>query len=118
MDQKIEAPVPPAIVWAAWEKAHTVQGGLVNGYQGKMQGKQKFCYQVFDVVPGQQFSILWKTLFVRLIFTHTVQATQRGSEICYGFKIGGPFAWPMRWMLGKKISSNLALVLQSFVKKL
>lgn len=119
MEHRIETKVPPIKVWAAWEKAHAAhhQKKIVTGSKGKA-GKKGFKYQILDVVPGKSFSILWKTLFVRLIFTHVVLPTKRGSEIRYSFKIQGPFAWPVRWILGKKIHANLALVLKAIVKQL
>lgn len=122
MKELIEARVPPKRVWDAWERAHAIhgQGKIVSGQKGvsKAEGKSAFKYQVLEVQPGQSFSILWKTLFVRLIFTHTVTPTHRGSEISYGVQIKGPFAWPVRWALGNKIKRNIAQVLKAIVKQL
>lgn len=102
MEEQIETRVAPAQVWKAWEGARTAQGK----------------YQIFDVRPGESFSMLWKSLFVRLIFVHTVKPTQKGSAISYKVRIQGPFAWPIRWLLGKKIQSNLSYVLKAVVKQL
>lgn len=118
----LEARVKPEKVWAAWEKAHALHGqkGMESGTKAvtKLDGKKGFRYQILDVVPGKSFSILWKTLFVRLIFTHHVHPTSRGCQIRYDFEIKGPFAIPVRWFLGKKIQANLELVLKTIVKKL
>ncbi len=122
MKQIIEARVSPQKVWEAWEKAHEMHGrqGLESGIKGhsKSGGKKGFSYQILDVVPGKSFSILWKTFFVRLIFTHNVKPSKRGSEITYEVQIKGLFAWPVRWMLGNKIKSNIDLVLKQIVKQL
>lgn len=122
MEQIIEARVPPAKVWETWEKAHAAHGEkrIEPGFKGRAKSgaKKGFKYQILDVVPGKSFSILWKTLFVRLIFTHVVTPTKRGSEIRYSFQIKGLFAWPIRKLLGKKIQANLALVLKAIVKQL
>jgi len=122
MEQKIEARVPPAKVWEAWEKAHAAHGqqGIKAGFRAKTKSERGkgFKYQILDVVPGVSFSILWKTLFVRLIFTHAVHPTKRGSEIRYDFQIKGLFAWPVRKVLAKKIEKNLAIVLKAIVENL
>lgn len=122
MEEKIETRVSPAKVWEAWEKAHELHGakkiepGLKN--RSKSLGKKQFRYQILDVDPGKSFSILWKTLFVRLIFTHTVSATRKGSEIHYQVKIKGLFAWPVRWLLGNKIKNNISQVLKQIARQL
>jgi len=108
MEQKIETRVCPEKVWASWERAYEKQKG-VSG---------KFKYQVLDIVPGEQFTILWKTFFVKLFFSHIVSPSRVGSQICYSVKIKGPFAWPVRFLLGKKIRQNIGLVLKAIVKQL
>lgn len=106
MEEMIEARVAPAVVWAAWEK------GL------EQKEKEKIRYKVLEIKRGEGFSLLWKTMFVRLIFSHSVKPTERGSEIRYRVQIKGLFAWPVRWLLGQKIKSNLALVLKAVVREL
>ena len=122
MEEKIEARVKPDVVWQAWETAHAKhgQGNLTTGQIGesKAEGSSKFRYKVLDVVPGKEFTILWKTLFVKLIFRHTVAPTPRGSLISYSVQIKGPFAWPVRFVLGKKIQTNISAVLKAIVKQL
>lgn len=108
MEEMIEARVSPADVWDLWEKKLE---------QGQKE-KGKFRYKVLEIKKGEGFSILWKTLFVRLIFSHTVKPIARGSEICYKVQIKGLFAWPVRWMLGGKIKKNLGLVLNAVVRDL
>ena len=122
MEEVIEARVSPTIVWEAWVKAHQLhcQKGIEAGQNGysKAEGKSKFRYKILNVKPGESFSILWKTLFVRLIFTHTVTPTQRGAEIRYRVQIQGLFAWAVRWLLGNKIKTNIGHVLKAMVKQL
>lgn len=112
MEEMIEARVEPDAVWAMWEKAHAL--GLETG----QRGKSKFKYKILDVQKGESFSILWKTLFVRLIFSHSVKKSVRGSEIRYRVQIKGLFAWPVRWLIGEKIRNNLAEVLKAIVRQL
>lgn len=106
MEETIEAQVPPDEVWEAWEK------GIEAGQKGKIR------YKILDLKKGESFSLLWKTLFVRLIFTHSVKPTVRGSEISYKVQIKGLFAYPVRWILGQKIKRNIGLVLKSVVREL
>ena len=116
MEEEIEARVPPEKVWQAWERAHELHGQ--KGIEAGQRGKSKFRYEILDVEEGESFSILWKTLFVRLIFSHKVKKTQRGSKIFYQVQIKGPFAWPVRWLLGQKIQRNISAVLKAIVRQL
>ncbi len=110
MEETIETAVAPEVVWEAWERAHVLEQG--------QQGKKSFRYKILDVKKGESFSILWKTLFVRLLFTHVVKPSKKGSQICYKVQIKGPFAWPVRWFLGAKIKANIGAVLKAVVKQL
>jgi hypothetical protein len=116
MEERIEARVPPQDVWQAWERAHALHSE--KGIQEGQKGKNKFRYKVLDVKHGESFSILWKTLFVRLIFSHSVKPIQRGSLISYRVQIKGIFAWPVRWLLGEKIRKNISHVLRAIVQEL
>lgn len=122
MEETIEARVSPEKVWEAWERAHNLQTHVQTG-QGQATKKHgSFRYRILAVDPGKSFSIVWKTLFVRLIFHHTVRAAAKGavkgSEIRYRVEIKGFFAWPVRWWLGAKIQSNIRQVLKAIVAQL
>ena len=112
MEERIEVRVPPETVWQAWERAHE------NKLQEGIQGKSSFRYQILNVKKGESFSILWKTMFVRLLFSHAVRPMRSGSQILYKVEIRGLFAWPVRWLIGGKIRNNLRLVLQARVRQL
>lgn len=117
MEASIEARTTADVVWRAWEKAHELHANepIEPGQRAKSSG---FKYKILDVVPGERFSILWKSLFVRMVFTHSVKAVKNGVEIRYSADIKGIFAWPVRWMLKNKIRQNLAFVLKQFTKQL
>ena len=117
MEATIEARVKPETVWKAWEKAHAVHSNdpIEPGQRAKSTG---FKYKILDVVQGESFSISWKSLFVRMVFSHSVKAIKKGSEIRYSAEIKGFFAWPVRFFLEKKIRRNLAFVLKEFTKQL
>lgn len=106
----IEARVNPETVWAAWERAHQLEVGH--------KGKSTFRYQILDVKKGESFSILWKGLFVRLVFSHAVAKTSKGCQIQYTVQIKGLFAWPVRWFLQEKIKRNIRSVMKAFVAQL
>ncbi len=108
MEEMIEARVQPELVWALWEKK-IAEG---DSKQGKIR------YKILEVRKGEGFSILWKTLFVRMIFNHSVKKAPKGAFISYRVEIKGLFAWPIRWLLKHKIRENLNLVLKSVAKDL
>lgn len=116
MEEVIEARVTPEEVWAAWERAHALHGQ--TNIEAGQKGKSKFRYQILDVKRGESFSILWKTLFVRMIFSHSVTPSPRGCKIRYKVQIKGLFAWPVRKLLGNKIKSNIGYVLRAIVREL
>ena len=117
MEATIETELSPALVWQAWEKAHAVHSKepLEPGHRAKSTG---FKYKILDVIPGESFSILWKSYMVRMTFIHTVHPIKNGSKICYKTEIRGLFARPVRFFLRKKIQKNLNFVLKEFVKNL
>jgi hypothetical protein len=109
-------------VWQAWVKAHAVHGSgkLVSGSCGHMEtkGQKKIPYQIIDVVEGTSFSILWKAMFIRLVFSYRVVPLDFGSEISYDFQMKGSLAWMVRWFLAPKIRANLSHVLKTFIRNL
>jgi hypothetical protein len=116
MEEQIEARVSPEQVWAIWERAHALQGQ--KSIEEGQKGKNRFRYQVLGVIRGRSFSIVWKNLFVKLIFKHEVRPAKAGSLISYQVEIKGLFAWPVRWMLQEKIRKNIRLVLETMVREL
>jgi hypothetical protein len=122
MEEKIETRVSPEKVWQAWEIAHAnhESGAIAKGRKGKSGAKngRGFKYEILDVVKGERFSLVWKTLFLRLIFSQSVSRKKRGSEIKYSIQIRGLFAAPVRWFLGNKIRYNIRQVLKTMVRRL
>jgi hypothetical protein len=108
MEERLVTRIEPAKVWAFWERK--IQSGA--------NGDTPFRYQIFDIKKGEGFSILWKSLFVHLIFTHSVKPVSLGSEICYGVRVKGFFGLPIRWFLKKRLQANLSVVLKSVVQQL
>ncbi len=121
IESTIETRASPQAVWKLWQKTHKMDETFVPGQKGSLKGNRRgsFSYRILDVSKGQHFTILWKSLFVRLVFTHAVAPVEpKGSSISYSVQIRGPFAWPMRFLLSGKIRNNLALVLKSLSREL
>lgn len=105
----------PEAVWAAWKKAHNMGEDFVPGKKGKTKS---LSYKILEVSEGSHFTILWKSLFAKMLFRHAVVEKPGGSEICYSVQIRGILAWPLSFLLRSKIERNLALVLKAFSKSL
>jgi hypothetical protein len=116
MEETIETKVDAKEVWQAWERAQRANGEL--GIQAGQKGKNQFRYQILNVKKGESFSILWKTFFTRLVFTHSVAPISGGAKISYKVQFKGLFALPVKWLLGAKIQKNLNYVLKAMVKEL
>ncbi len=108
-----ETKVPPTLVWRAWNQAHSIDTSL-----GIPKKQGKFSYLICDVKRGEQFSIRWKTLFVRLIFTYRVQPLYSGSQLSTQVQVKGVFGWLVRRMIGRKLNEQLATVLKDMVAQL
>lgn len=120
MHKKLTTSVPPETIWRAWEEAHRLSSSapLTAGKEKYLAANGKFRYQIVEVVPHKKFSLLWKTLFIHLLFTHEVERTPFGSEISYRVQVKGLFAPFVRWALKSKLEASLDSILRSFVDQL
>lgn len=107
MEEQIETHASPQQVWRIWERAH-----------GIFDEKKKSKYKIINIKKGESFSIIWKGLFVRMVFNHKVLPTKNGSIISYDVQIKGLFAWPIRRFVGEKIRKNLQYVLKAIANEL
>ena len=114
IESRIQTKVSAPLVWQSWHRVL----GMDQGFAAGKKGKAGFRYKILEVKPGHSFTLLWKSLFVRLAFTHSVFDRPIGSEIVYQVKIIGLLAWPVRFLLKNKIRRNLDLVLKAHVKEL
>jgi hypothetical protein len=109
MEERIETRASPGKIWEAWELAHA------KGLEGK---SGRFRYEIINIVPRTSFSMVWKTLFVRMTFHYSVRPTNKGSSIFFDVEMKGFFAWFVRRTLENKIRSQLRSALKSFVQQL
>lgn len=107
MEEKIESRASAEKVWAGWAHMHSGQGS-----------SGKFRYRIIDLVPEERFTMVWKSLFIRLLLTYSVYPIGRGSEVGFEVKVKGPFAWATRWILLPKVQKQLREALRMFVRKL
>ncbi|PIS00523.1 MAG: hypothetical protein COT84_06890 [Chlamydiae bacterium CG10_big_fil_rev_8_21_14_0_10_35_9] len=116
----------PQKVWQVWQKAQPWNNwdedtnGLNQGSKGHVtSNKGKVVpYKILNVQEGESFTICWKALFIKLIFTYQVKPIDTGSEITYLVHIKGFFSWPIRSLLKRKIQKNLEDGLTSLIKQL
>lgn len=121
MKAQLDTELPPSRIWHAWQAAHAIEGQKMHaGQKGVTQkeGISGFKYQVEKLKEGESFSIRWKTLFVRLVFTYAVKPTPRGSQVSCQVEVRGPFSWLIRKVLGRKIEKNLSQALKTMVRQL
>lgn len=111
MQASIQTNLTPSIIWKAWESGLN----LTPGIKAKAKGLQ---YQILYVTFEKEFAISWKSLFIRLIFTHAVTPLKNGSQIVYSAELKGLFAGIARFFLKGKITKNLEFALKEFVKQL
>lgn len=120
--EEVEASVPPEIVWDSWKKAHGIHSD--QPFEVGVKGKTKkeagrgFRYKIVDIKEKESFSIVWNSYFAKLVFIHRVKSVPRGSKIQMDFQITGPLAWPLRFLLQKKIKKNISHVLKEMARQL
>lgn len=110
-------------IWESWERANPWNhfDSASNALQEKSKGRvvsnkgKSVPYKILEVKKGESFTICWKALFLRLIFTYRVEPIQTGSKITYSVLIKGIFSFPIRFILRRKIQKNLDEGLKSFV---
>lgn len=107
MEEKIETRADARKVWQAWSHMHSG-----SGEAGKLK------YQIINLEPNKRFTMVWKTMFLRLLLTYAVSPTSRGSEIAFDVTVKGPMGWAVRWFLAPKIQANLRDALRTFARKL
>lgn len=116
----------PSRIWEQWKKATPFNhwDASCNTLQEKQKGHvvsnqgKAVPYKILEVKEGESFTICWKALFLRLIFTYQVEPIRTGSKITYLVRIKGFFSLPIRFILRRKIQKNLEEGLRSFVEKL
>lgn len=108
----------PQAVWVLWKKKHGIDDSFYPGNKGRPQGTSGLTYRILEVSEGRCFKILWKSFFTRLVFTHSVNGIEGGSEICYQVDVRGIFSWPLERLLKNKIQKNLNDVLLALANEL
>lgn len=86
------------IIWEAWMKAspwnHWDQSQQVEkGKKGHVVSKNKKAipYKILQVEKNKCLTILWKALFVRLLFKYQIENQEKGCIISYTVSFKGFF---------------------------
>ena len=116
---------PPENVWKTWAKANPWnswekdKSSFQAGQKGHVVSKKGkgVPYKIMDVQEGKSFTILWKALFIKLVFHYLVEPEENGSKITYRVSFKGIFSLPFRSLLCKKIKKDIASALKAFVQQ-
>lgn len=100
--------------WNSWEKDKSSFEVGREGHVVSKKGKG-VPYKIIDIQEGKCFTILWKALFIKLIFHYSVEPEENGSKITYRVSFKGIFFLPFRHLLCKRIKKDIASALKAFV---
>lgn len=115
VDAEIEASLSPEVVWKAWARAFEIRGlALKKG----VKSRGIIGYRILEVEDGVSYSILWKSLLTKLVYTYSVKKAGAGCVIHIHAKPKGFFFWMIQLTLKNKIQRDLQTFLQDFVKAL
>ncbi|MDX8431670.1 MAG: hypothetical protein SNF33_07725 [Candidatus Algichlamydia australiensis] len=119
--EEVESQVSPQKVWSTWrasnywdlDKSSFTQGQKGRVVSGKKRGP---AFVVSAIEEGESFTLSWKAPMVKFDMRHEVFPTATGSKLVYTMTLRGLMAYPMRFLLGRKIKRTLRETLQAFVK--
>ena len=115
-----------SVIWKKWKAAqpwnHSNEDSseLSEGKTGHVNSKNKkaVSYKILEVKENESFTIAWKALFIKLIFTYSVEEKQNKSLITYSVKLKGFFAFPVYYLIRNKVKKNLIDGLNSFINQI
>jgi len=113
-------------VWAKWKSLkpwnHWDEGGsdLKANTKGHVRSKKGKAvpYQILDVKEKESFTVMWKALFVKLIFVYKVISEPSSTIVTYQVNLKGFFALPVYFLIRKKIEKNLKEGLKAFIHQI
>ena len=100
-----------------------MKSGSKNGFKEGVTGHviergRKVPYKIIDIKKGEEFTTVWKSIFVKMVFRYEVKQQSKGSLITAGVNFGGIFGWIARLFLRSKMRKNLAASLEQFASQL
>ncbi len=119
IEESIETRVSSKVIWDAWSQNYLNKDNALNksGYVKAENGKG-VKYSIAEVKENQSFTIIWYSLFVKLVFTHSVQPINNGSIISCRVSFKGFMSFLVRRLLQNKIKKYLLESLKNFAKQL
>jgi len=122
----VETNIKSAVIWNKWKKSQPwnnwgkENSSLSEGQKGHVNSKDKKAipYEILEVKENESFTIAWKALFIKLIFTYSVKDLKNTSLITYSVKLKGFFSLPVYYLIKTKIKKNLINGLNSLINQL
>lgn len=113
-------------VWEAWASMYRFQGPkekaikFEKGAKGHvLMGKGRpVPFEILDMEKEKFFTIVWKSHFLKLVFTYKVEPKKSGASISCQVRFKGMFSYPLYWILHKKIAKDIEASLIQFVESL
>ena len=123
IEESIVTKAPAKTVWKAWVDMYQMKSGNINAFKEGFKGHviekgRKVPFQLVDIKKGEEFTTIWKSFFVKMIFRYEVRQQSKGSLITTSVRFGGMFGWVARFFLRSKMRKNLANSLEQFASQL
>lgn len=125
LEESVETKAPAKKVWQAWSDMYhwKAAGGKRSFYKGKTgyslgRGGKKVPFEVTDVKKGEEFTTVWKSFLVKMVFRYELKKLPKGALIKCSVRFGGLFGWIAQFFLRKKIRKNLKDSLNQFADQL
>jgi hypothetical protein len=119
IEESIQTRAAPSKVWALWKQAsywEGSEGGFTQGQQGKAFNSQKkgAAFQILSIEEGASFTLQWRAPCLKIEVNHSVTPSDGGAKIRYQFVLRGFVAWPVEFLLKRRIRGHLKKALNEF----
>jgi len=122
----VETNIKSSVIWNKWKKSQPwnnwdqANSKLTEGQKGHVNSKDNKAipYEILEVKENESFTVAWKALFIKLIFTYSVKDLKNSSLVTYSVKLKGFFSLPVYYLIKNKIKKNLTDGLDSLIKQL
>jgi len=122
----IETNIRSSVIWEKWKNSQPwnnwgqSSSTLSEGQKGHINSNDKRAipYEILEVKENESFTIAWKALFIKLLFTYSVKDLQGSSLITYSVKLKGFFSIPVYYLIRNKIRKNLTDGINSLINQI
>lgn len=121
IQETITSKASPRAVWHLWKQASywdENRGHFQEGQSGiaKSPKGKKASFKILAIQEGSSFTLEWRAPCLKIAVTHRVELQGAGSKIIYDFHLKGLVAWPLEFLLKKRIRAHLKRALSEFVE--